>query len=491
MSTVRRIMKNTGILFLADFISKIFMFFFVMYTARYLGAEGFGILSFALAFTRLFGVFVNLGLPQLTIREVARNKLLASKYLGNVLAMKMISTAITFGLIVLTINLLGYPDQTIKVVYLIALFIIFDAFILTFDSIFKAFESMKYPSIGQIMNSILLLLGSLFAIKYGLNVVSFALLFTIASFIVLLYSLIIYTWKFDYPKMEVDWIFWKRAIKEALPFGLTGTLITMYYWIDSIMLSLMQGNEVVGFYNAAYRVALVLLAIPMAVNGAINPILSQFYTSSRSSLIFVFEKHFKYMLIIGFPIGVGITLLADNIIFFVFGADYVPSVIALQILIWSIVLIFARTAFERVLESANRQMIVTKVFGFCTFLNVILNIVLIPKYSYIGAAVATLITDFAVFAIIFIWSRKIGFSIPNKQLVEVVNKVIPASLLIGVFIVWFKSLSLLLLVPLVTIVYVGVIILIKGISDEDMAIFRKIVRKKSIHVSLKNKEGII
>ena len=54
-----------------------------MYTARYLGAEGFGILSFALAFTGIFGVFTNLGLSTLTVREVARDKSLASKYLGN------------------------------------------------------------------------------------------------------------------------------------------------------------------------------------------------------------------------------------------------------------------------------------------------------------------------------------------------------------------------------------------------------------------------
>ena len=88
-----------------------------MYTARYLGAAGFGILSFALAFTGIFGVFSDLGLGTLTVREVARDKSLASKYLRNIAVMKIILVVITFGLIALTINLLGYPEQTIKVVY--------------------------------------------------------------------------------------------------------------------------------------------------------------------------------------------------------------------------------------------------------------------------------------------------------------------------------------------------------------------------------------
>jgi len=73
-----------------------------MYTARYLGAEGFGILSFALAFTGIFGVFSDLGLSTLTVREVACDKTLASKYLGNIAVMKIILVVITFGLIALT-----------------------------------------------------------------------------------------------------------------------------------------------------------------------------------------------------------------------------------------------------------------------------------------------------------------------------------------------------------------------------------------------------
>jgi O-antigen/teichoic acid export membrane protein len=58
MNTVQRIAKNTAVLLLSQIASYILGFFFIMYTARYLGAEGFGILSFALAFTGIFGVLV-------------------------------------------------------------------------------------------------------------------------------------------------------------------------------------------------------------------------------------------------------------------------------------------------------------------------------------------------------------------------------------------------------------------------------------------------
>jgi len=84
MNMVQRIAKNTGVLLVSQVVSYAIGFFFIMYTARYLGAAGFGVLSFALVFTGIFGVFADLGLRQLTVREVARDKSLAGKYLGNI-----------------------------------------------------------------------------------------------------------------------------------------------------------------------------------------------------------------------------------------------------------------------------------------------------------------------------------------------------------------------------------------------------------------------
>ena len=190
-----------------------------MYTARYLGAEGFGILSFALAFTGIFGVFSDLGLSTLTVREVARDKSLASKYLGNIAVMKIILVVITFGLIALFINLLGYPQQTIKVVYLVALSVIFNAFSGMFNSVFQAYEKMEYRSVGHILSSVLMLSGALVAINQGFSVVGFASIYFIVSAVVLGYGFVVCAWKFAKPKIEVDWSFWKPTIKEALPFG--------------------------------------------------------------------------------------------------------------------------------------------------------------------------------------------------------------------------------------------------------------------------------
>ncbi|MBE3114353.1 MAG: flippase, partial [Actinobacteria bacterium] len=393
MNTVQRIAKNSLVLLASNIISNILGFFYVMYIARYLGAEGFGILSFVLAFTGIFSVFSDLGLSPLTVREVARDRSLVGKYLGNITVIKIILVIITFGLIAITINLLGYPKQTIIVVYFLALSVIFSSFSNIFNSIFQAYEKMEYQSIEQILSSILMLSGALFAISHGFSVIGFAFIYFLVRAVALGYSFAVYTWKFSLPKLELDWSFWKPTIKEALPFFLSAVVDIIAFKIDIIMLSMMKGDMVVGWYSAAYRLIEALMFIPATFAGAIYPVLSNFYVSSQESLKLIYKKSFKYLFIVGLPIAVGTTILAHKIILFIYKSGFTHSIIALQILIWTIPIIFLTYMFGTMLASINKQDLTLKILLLSMSLNVVMNLILIPRYSYIGASIATVITE--------------------------------------------------------------------------------------------------
>ena len=191
MNSVKKIAKNTTVLLASQIISYILAFFYMIYIARYLGADGFGILSFAIAFTGIFSIFADFGLNILTVREVARNKLLTDKYFSNVLIIKIILSILTFGMIAVVINLIGYSQETINVVYLVALSVILTAVSGLFYSIFQAHEKMEYQSIGQIINSILIFAGVFIGRYYGFNVSGFAFIFFISSAISLIYIFIV------------------------------------------------------------------------------------------------------------------------------------------------------------------------------------------------------------------------------------------------------------------------------------------------------------
>jgi len=336
---------------------------------------------------------------------------------------------------------------------------------------------MEYQSLGQILSSVLMLLCSLLVISQGFDIVGFAWIYFTVSMIVLGYVFAVCAWKFVLPKIEIDWSFWKPTIKEALPFGLSCIFITIYYWIDSVMLSLMKGNEVVGWYNVSYRLIAILIFIPGIINITFFPSMSRFHISSQSSLRLMCEKYLKSMLVIGIPIGVGTTLLADRIIFLIFNIGYIQSIIALRILIWATVFTFANAAFVRLFESIDKQVFVTKITGTSMVVNIIFNLLLIPKFSYIGASVAKVITEFTVVTLVFVFAYKIGYGIRSKQLGEIVSKVIITSLIMGIFIWYFKSLNLLMLVPLATLLYFGMLYMIRGIDEDDIQLLIKIKRE--------------
>jgi len=165
MTTVHRIARNAAVLLISQVFSYLLTFVYMALIARHLGAGGFGILSFALAFTAMFSILVDLGLQQLAVREVARDNSLAAKYLANMTTMRLILGVGTFGLIALTVNLLHYPPQTITCIYLIGASVIFMALAQMFYAIFQAFERMEYQSIGQALNAGLVLIGVILGVK--------------------------------------------------------------------------------------------------------------------------------------------------------------------------------------------------------------------------------------------------------------------------------------------------------------------------------------
>jgi O-antigen/teichoic acid export membrane protein len=484
MSTVQRIAKNTTVLLVAQVASYLMGFFYMMYMARYLGAAGYGILSFALAFTGIFAIFGDLGLQWLTTREVARDKSLAPKYVANVTLMKVILVALTFGLIALTINLMGYPQETIRVVYLLGLYVIFTAFTQMFYSIFQAFERMEFQGIGQMLNAALILGGVMFAVKHGFSVIGFASLYVIGAAVALGYSAAVMKLKFSNSVsaaaarvMEFDWSFWKPTIKEALPFGLAAIFVYVYSSIDTVMLSSMKGDEVVGWYRAAYALVGALGFLPSALSTAMFPIMSGFHVSSQDALRSSYERYLKYMLVLAVPIGVGTTLLANRIILLIFGNGYTPSVVALQILVWVFVINCTSGSFSSLLVATNNQRKAMKAAAIGMAANIALNLLLIPRYSYVGAGVAAIATQGVVLAICSWYCKKLGYSVP-RQLIGTAIKVVVATAAMAASVIFFHQLILPWLILTSALLYFALLFAVKGIDKEDWDIIKMAFRLK-------------
>jgi O-antigen/teichoic acid export membrane protein len=477
MNTAQRIAKNTIVLLVAQIVSMTFGFFYTMYMARYLGAEGFGTLSFALAFTSIFCLFADLGLGSLTIREVARNKALANKYIGNISVIKVGLAIFAYILIVLVSNLMGYPEQTLKVIQLISLSVICNAFTSMFCTIFQALEKMEYVSLGRILNSVLMLALTIIAINQGLSVVGLAFIYLGVSVFGLFYSLLIYILKLGMIKPEFDWLFLKPTINAALPFFLSALVDTIAFKIDIVMLSSMKGDIVVGWYSAAYRLLEVMMFVPATFGGSIFPVFSKFYVSSQESLKLAYKKSFEYLSIIALPISVGTTILAEKIIFIIYAENYGPSITALRILIWTIPVIFLAFLMGTMLASINKQALAVKINLFGMLLNILINFILIPKYSLYGASIATVFTSSAALLLGFYF---ISAHFYKLSIFRFILKLAMSSIIMSLFTLYYININIILLTIISAMIYVVVLVILNTFSKEDVTIVKSIIHRNKL-----------
>ena len=140
MGAARRIFKNTIYLGTAEVISKILQFIVLLYAARLLSQEHFGKFSFAISLSLIAIVLADLGINTLLVREISRNRKLASKYFANAIITKIVLSLVTFFCIIIILNLLSYPQDTRNIVYIIWTFTILSTFTELFYYIFRAFE---------------------------------------------------------------------------------------------------------------------------------------------------------------------------------------------------------------------------------------------------------------------------------------------------------------------------------------------------------------
>lgn len=471
MNPAQRLVKNTSVLMVSQIIGYALAFFYSIYSARYLGVEGFGVLSAALAFAGIFSILTDLGLSNLTVREVARDHKMARKYLSNAMALKILLSLLTFILIAVLGYLSGYPQEKSYVLYFITLSLILNSFGGIFNAIFQAYEKMEYQSITQILNNVMMFVGIFLAIGYQLNIVAFAFVYFAASAFSLILTIIICLWKFIIPKIEFDFSFWKSMLIEALPIAVSGIFALIAFRVDMVMLEMIKGSVAVGWYSAAYRLMEALLFFPSMYTLSVYPLLSKFYVDSRQSLEISYYKSFKYLTIISVPIVAATTLLAPDIILLIYKSSFSESIIALQILIWALPFIFLSYVLGSTIVSVNKQVEVVRITFITMIINIGLNLVLIPSWGFVGAACVTVITEIALFiSYFYIVTRHVCFISPRKVLV----KPVIATLFMCVFIVLVQT-NIFLEIVLATIIYFAVLFIIKGFSQDDINILKRVI----------------
>jgi len=430
MNSFDQVVKNFRFLLFSEIVSKVFIFLNGSLIVRYLLAGKFGVLSFALAFTSILGIVMDLGLNLLIIREVSKEREGFARYFNNILTVKLILALLIYIAAFCVLKLLGYSPEIRRVVYIMMFFAIFNSIVLTCNAMFQAFEKMEYQAGGVVFYNLLLFTGIISGRALGLSVIGFAWIYSLAALFLCFYSLILYSVKIGNLKFSIEGKFLRRIIKMALPFFVIDSCVALYFYADTVMLSLLvpDPEKSIGWYNAATRISLFLQFIPLVFSTALFPLASRISIVSDGSLSRMHRRSVRLLSLIGIPLGFGISLFAEIIIKTVFGATYLPAAYSLRISIWATILIFLTTPFTRLMFVLDKQFLVARITLLFTAVTIFLNSLLIPHFGYIGASVSAVVGMSVSMILSSVVAHRLGYPLYRKMYVDIAKIV-----LVGLF----------------------------------------------------------
>lgn len=410
MNHFTTIFKNFGLLSASDIVSRILGFILVVLFARYLGSEQFGIYSYVIVLTLLFGTLMDFGIPIITTRDLSHEKEKTKSYLVTGSILKIFLSAIVVLLMLITTWAINKPDEVNTLIYIAIIWTVINSYERFFFSIFQAYETMKYESILVVMAKIGWLISLLIVIFYNLSLRSlfvFYLITAVFTFIITFILLKNRTIKGQL-KLKFDKELANYLLKESWPLALGVGLVNILYYFDTIIISIYQPYTEVGIYSAMYKIIILIAVGRKLFSTVVYPKMTRYYKTSKEKLCELMHKSERLSISLIVPIMVGGLILAREIVMLVFGEPYLSGVLPLRILFFQLLFSYTNLLFTPYLHGTGRQRTYAVIIGVGAALNTILNFILIPRYSMIGAAVATIIS----FAVIFFTA----YFIVNKEL---------------------------------------------------------------------------
>lgn len=479
MSLAKKIAHNTLIQTIGKIVSTILGLFSLALITRHLGQAGFGEYTTIYTFLTFFAVIADLGLTLITVQMISGETENENKILNNLFSLRLLSALFFIGLAPVIVIFLPYSPEVKFGVLITAIAFIFPALNQILIGLFQKRLSMDRSSLAEIVSRIVLLLGIIISgrLNGGLNGVLIATVISGAINFILHYVLAL---KFVTLKFAFDLSLWKMIIGRSWPLALTIILNLIYLRADTLLLSLFKDNETVGIYGAAYRIIDVITTLPFMFAGLILPILTTAWLEKKlESFQKILQKSFDFMAIMAIPLLVGTQFLSKNIMISIAGRDFAEAAPILQVLIFSVAAIFLGTIFTHATIAINKQKKLIGFYAFTSASSLLAYLILIPRYSYFGAAAVTIYSEVMIMFFSAYCVYKYSRFLPNLL---VSGKSLIASLVMGAFLYLIPQFileSLIgLIISLATAIFLYFILLyfLGGIKSEEI---KAILRKQS------------
>ncbi len=436
--------RNIITLLFSRIASAIILFLVYTRLLQFLGPEAAGQYGLLSAYLTVFSFFVDLGMQQLVIKKISENKSEAGQYLTNYFAIQFFLGLGFMVLMDIIVFNAGYPPLVKNALYLTSLSLLLASMTMPLMAVINAFQRLSIIARVNFVNSMINAGMMVLAIVYRRNILFLAFIpGIIAAFDVIVYSIIIHR-KFTPVRFRFDPKFWKQLIIWNFPFMLL-TIFSIYNRIDSLLLPHLRSFTENGYYTAVYKFWDTLAFLPAVVAAALYPYFAEKLSrGERDEARKVLTIYTRYMIALAIPVSVGAFVLAHKMTITFFGQAFAPAAPALWLLVAAVAVLFIYVPVNSIIISQKTKT-ATAITGFTLLFNLILNLLLIPKFGFVAAAVITLGSElFQLIGYTFIVQTKIiSFPYFSSFL-----KPVAAGIVMGAAIYYLRDHNLWLLIAL-------------------------------------------
>jgi O-antigen/teichoic acid export membrane protein len=474
--TARGLIKNTSILAAQQVITMTSSVILTFFLPRYLGPVEYGSLFLAGSYVMMLQVFVNYGSNYLIAKQVARTPAQTKQILTDSIVLRGIFSFLGYGIMLGIALFGGYSRETTEVILIYGIMLFVAVGTSSLYACFQGRELLTYTSLGAIAERVTIAAVAIFALLQGTSAHVIAIIIVGGQTLNLL-VLTGYSRKIVDGLAAVNWKAVFAQAKEGIPYFLFTLFGTIYYRIDTIMLSKMSSEEIVGNYGAAYRL-FESLNIPFIVSVALYPVLSRLWKDDADIHRRTVRKSLEYTILLGLPVSFGLIFYAPETIEFFFGLkDYAPAVVLLQVLSAGMLFLYVDMILGTMLIAADRQKQLTLLSSSAIPINIGLNLLAIPYFQTaygngaIGAAAATGVTEIIIMLVVF-------RLLPPGVLRGFRGVVIPKGLLavgimaLSLLLVGLTGLSWLIRVGIGAVVYGTALIAVGAFEPAEIEFFR-------------------
>lgn len=449
--------KNSFWLTTGEILGRLLKLAIVVFATRRLGVDGWGQFSYALAFIGFFYFLSDMGINTFIIRELSRDAESRHRYLSTALISKLCILAVLTVLAVALGPNLGRIRVGLDMILVLCAFSISESVRDFAMSINRSLEKMEREAFSKVLvNGVILIAGVILLVRNA-NPLALALAYAVGSVAANLYIL----WSVRGELAAVDWSFSRRSLREIFNFSWPVMVIGFFGYVfnlDSIVLGQLRPVADVGLYAAAQRLVGFLPFLPGIVASVIFPMLSK-NESDDAKYVRIFEQVLLLVLALALPIAIGGFIFRSQILVLIYGPAYAGGALALGILMLSLLAIFPNILLSYAIFSKNLQRIFLRATIVGVACNIVLMILLIPRYGVVGAAISTTLTEMVLMTMNWIQlKRHVPFSVLPKT-----GRILGASLLMTLAIVALNAagLSFLAVILLAIVVYGLALMLLK------------------------------